>query len=63
LSEVSVTGDQVVPGIEDGDDGFALQLAAIDSGLLDARAMPEGTQVIGAKKAITPEFFRFFTRE
>ena len=55
LAEVRVAGEEVVPGVEDGDDGFAFVFLLVDAELLVAGAMAEGTEIIGAEEAVRAE--------
>ena len=52
-----VTGEEIVPGVENGDDRLALIFLIVDSELLMAGAVTEGAEVIGSEKAIRAKLF------
>lgn len=55
LAKMRVAGEEVVPGVEDGDDGFAFVFLLVDAELFVAGAMAEGTEIIGAEEAVRAE--------
>ena len=52
---MGVAGEEVVPGVEDGDDGFAFVFLLIDAELFVAGAMAERSKIVGAKEAVRAE--------
>ena len=57
LAEVGVAGEEVVPGIENGDDRLALIFLVVDAELLVAGAVTEGAKVIGSEEAVGAKLF------
>src|SRR5262249_43483198 len=62
-AKVTMTGRQITPSVDDGDNGLALKIFQRITHLLGARAMCKRTQVIPAKPAMTPGLFRTLFHE
>ena len=62
LPEMRVTGVDVAPGVDDGDDRLAEIVAARIAHLRGARMMPELAQVARAEPAVRAQLLGFFAR-
>jgi hypothetical protein len=51
LDEVRVAREQVGPGVDDGDDGLALEICVVVAHLLRARDVAHGIQLVGEEPA------------
>ena len=61
LTEVRVTGIDIAPGVDDGDQRLAGVVLAGKAHLQRARAVAEGAQILGAVPAVAAELFGGFS--
>ena len=55
LAKMRVAREEVVPGVENGDDGFALIFFVINAELFVAGTMAEGAEIIGTEETVGAE--------
>lgn len=56
-----MAGVEIVPGVEDTDDGFVFVVFGGETHLFDAGAVAEGAEVIGAKPSMAAELVGRFS--
>ena len=61
VAQVRVAEVDVAPGIDDADHRLAAKIGGIEAALAQARAMPEGAQVVDAEPAMAAQVFGTFT--
>src|SRR5512139_52182 len=61
VAQMRVAEIDIAPGIDDADDRLAAEVGGIETALPQARAMPEGAQVVDAKPPMAAQVFGTFT--